>query len=87
MIILNTGIYKIIIKVNKKWLQEEEQLEKKQQKEEQREEKEDDAESKGIYGLVIKLNRDSSIEIVRLTLWNPYQGCYVHANSVTLPIH
>ena len=63
-IILNTEIHKIIIKVNKKWLQEER---KKQQEEEQREKKEEgDAKNKGIYSLVIKLDRDGSVEIVTL---------------------
>ena len=83
VIILNTGINKIIIKVNKKWLQEER---KKQQEEEQREkEEEGDAKNKGIYSLVIKLYRDSSIEIVKLGSIESPQG-YFYTVSATLPI-
>jgi len=44
--------------VNKKWLQEEEKEQRKKHEEE------GDAKNKGIYSLVVKFNRDSSIEIL-----------------------
>jgi len=56
--------------VNKKWLQEEEKEQRKKHEEE------GDAKNKGIYSLVVKFNRDSSIEILKLLYGIPLKAIF-----------
>ena len=63
--------------MNKIWLREEEQQEEAQRKKlEEQQEEEDDAKSKGIYSLVIKFDRDNSIEVLKSGSIEPPKGYY-----------
>ena len=72
MILLNTRIHKINIKVKKIWQQEEEEQRRKLEGQQ-----EEDADNKGIYSFVIKLNKGYSIEIGKLGTINFPQGLVV----------